>query len=242
MNVHVEVLRVDDTARDVGAVVGGAFEVGQEVRPDKAGFHTAILLLQAENVLGAHMLLEAVDDLLQGLHAVGGVEIGRGERGQCQLQNFLYRAGEGLQLSLCPLGEDNLLFRQLLCRLHQIDGVVGNAFEISDDLKQLRRLCAVALADLSGTHFHQIRADNILVVVGFVLGFAHGLGKRGIELVEALQTVFQGCDRAVCHIDRKRTATLQCDRGGGEQTLVQLGDFLGLFGVGNQSVDQFFKQ
>ena len=56
---------------DVGAVVGGALQVGEKVAPYKTGLDAAVPLLHPQDVPGAHLLLQSVDHLLQGLHLGG---------------------------------------------------------------------------------------------------------------------------------------------------------------------------
>ena len=71
MKVQVVAGGVNDAAGDVGAVVRGALQVRQQVRPHEARLDAALSLPPAEHVAGSHCLLQLVDDLLQGLHLPG---------------------------------------------------------------------------------------------------------------------------------------------------------------------------
>ena len=53
------------------------------------------------------------------------------------LQRFGDSAGERVQLPLRFGGERDALAVQLLSRLQEIDGVVGDALEVADDMQQL---------------------------------------------------------------------------------------------------------
>ena len=57
MDIHTVVRGINETSRNIGAMVGGALKVGQEIRPHKARLHTTVLLLQAQNVPCTHVVL-----------------------------------------------------------------------------------------------------------------------------------------------------------------------------------------
>ena len=80
VQIEVVLARVDDAAGDVGAVVGRALQVGQEVGEHKAGLNAARALLHAQDMARAHLLFERVDDLLQRLDLLcgGGILTGKG--------------------------------------------------------------------------------------------------------------------------------------------------------------------
>lgn len=58
VQVQIAVGGVKDTPGDVGAVVGGALQVGKQVGPGKARVDGALAPLQAEDVTGAQLFLE----------------------------------------------------------------------------------------------------------------------------------------------------------------------------------------
>ncbi len=79
VQVEVVLTCVDDAAGDVGAVVGRALQVGQEVGEHKAGLNAARALLHAQDMARTHLLFERVDDLLQRLDLLrsGGILTGK---------------------------------------------------------------------------------------------------------------------------------------------------------------------
>ena len=74
ISVGVQVVRLafDDTDGDVGAVVGDALEVGQQVIENKAQLNGALSRLEPVDVAHLDLLNELVDGLLQRLHLPGG--------------------------------------------------------------------------------------------------------------------------------------------------------------------------
>ena len=85
VQVHTAVDRIDDSPNDAGAVVGGMFQVEQEVGSREA---SAYALLKTEDMEGEQLLFELLNDLLQRLHLNGSTQIIAQERGEEQLQNF----------------------------------------------------------------------------------------------------------------------------------------------------------
>ena len=56
-------------------MVADAFEIGEEIRPDKAGFNAAAALLHPPDMASTHFLLEIINNLLQRLHLAGSLHI-----------------------------------------------------------------------------------------------------------------------------------------------------------------------
>ena len=52
MGFIIGMLHLQHAHGDIAAVVGYTFQIGQQIRPDKAGCDAALFLLQAEDVLG----------------------------------------------------------------------------------------------------------------------------------------------------------------------------------------------
>ena len=105
---------VDDAACDVGAVVGGALQIRQQVAPHEARLDAALPLPHPQDVPRPHLLLQCVNDLLQRLHLPGGGRVLLPEGSQRQLQDIPHRTGQHVQLALCRPAERQSLGPQLL--------------------------------------------------------------------------------------------------------------------------------
>ena len=86
VGVHGMLTLVDDTHRDIGAMVADTLEVGQQVTPYEARFHGTGAFLQSVDMIVTQAGLDVVNDLLQGLHVVSGgqVALHEGSLGQGQ--------------------------------------------------------------------------------------------------------------------------------------------------------------
>ena len=241
VQIQIVLRGVNDAPGDVGAVVGGALEIGQEIRPDEACLDAAIALLHPENVARAHLLLEQIDDLLERLDLRGDGDIAGGECPQRKRENFTEGICKRLKFALGAVGEGKLLIAQFLGGSEDVDGVVGDALEVADRLEQLRRLLALIFAQLLCAEPDQIGAEDILIVVARAFILLNALCQSGGIFLHAQKRVFQRPDGAIRHFDRDGAAALQRQRGRGEQTLVQLGNGLGAALVGHHADRQLFK-
>ena len=134
VQVEVVLTRVDDAAGDVGAVVGRALQVGQEVGEHKAGLNAARALLHAQDMARAHLLFERVDDLLQRLDLLCGSGILTGKSLERERKDLADGGGEHGQLVERAAGEGESLSLQLLCGGENVDRMVGDALKIADGL------------------------------------------------------------------------------------------------------------
>ena len=89
---------VHHAAGDVGAVVGGALQTGQQIRPDEARLGAAFAFGHAQDVARAQLLLQRVDHLLQRLDPGGQLRVVFVEGAEGQRQNLLHRAHEHVHL------------------------------------------------------------------------------------------------------------------------------------------------
>ena len=242
MGVHIVVVQVDDAAGDVGAVVAGAFQAGQQVGPDKAGLNAAVALLEPQNVAGAHLLFQNVDDLFQRLHLVGCFQGVIQESGEGQVDGLVGGGHQHSQLTLGGVGEFQAFFAELLGGFHQIHAVIGDPLEVADGFQQHGSLGIVGLADLLGAELDQVGTQNVLVVVGLVFMLLDSGGQFRRVAIQAGNAVPEGLGGAVGHLGRQALAALQGDGGGVQQTLVQLGHGFGMLAVGNQLAYQLLKQ
>ena len=67
MQIDALVLHVEQTARDVRAVVGHAFQICQQIGQYEACGQRAFAALETGDVIRAQLVLQLVDDLLQRL-------------------------------------------------------------------------------------------------------------------------------------------------------------------------------
>ena len=106
--------RVDDAAGNIGAVVRGALQIRQQIRPDKTGLNAAMSLLHTQDMAGAHIFLQHVDNLFQRFHFGGYGNIILCESSLRQCQNLLDRRGQRGQFSLRVFTESQVLCLQFL--------------------------------------------------------------------------------------------------------------------------------
>ena len=134
MQVEVVVARVDDAAGDVGAVVGGAFQIREQVGEDEARLDAALALLHSQDVARAHLLFERVDDLLERLDLRGDGRIMALEGLEREREDLADGGSDGGKLVFRAGGEGETLARHLLGGSEDVDGVVGDALKVADGL------------------------------------------------------------------------------------------------------------
>ena len=67
VEVHIVLLDVDYTARDIRAVVGNSLHIGDEIAPNKACLDSAVSDAESLDMAGSEKLLHLIDDLLERL-------------------------------------------------------------------------------------------------------------------------------------------------------------------------------
>ena len=241
VQIQVVLRGVNDAPGDVGAVVGGALEIGQEIRPDEACLDAAIALLHPENVARAHLLLEQIDDLLERLDLRGDGDIAGGECTQRKCENFTECICKRLKFALGAVGEGKLLIAQFLGGSEDVDGVVGDALEVADGLEKLCGLLTLVFTELPGAEFDQIGAENVLIVVAGILVVTDALRQLRSIGGDREQRVLHRPDGALRHLGGDGVAALEGQRRRCEQTLVQLGNGLSAALVGHHADRQLFK-
>ena len=140
------------------------------------------------------------------------------------------------------VGQRQILAFQFLGGLHNIQGVVADPFKIAESLEQHGGFAAVVFADFQGAELDEIRAQNVLVMVGLALPLPHSLRKLRRVVLEGGGGIPQGHGGHIRHFIGDHTAALQGDGGGGQQTLVQFADRLRLLPVGDDPAHQLFQQ
>ena len=91
-------LELDHGDGDVRAVVGYTLTVGEQVVEGKAVVERALTGLQTVDVVQLHFVAEVIDQLLERLDAVGGVDVVVEEGGDRQLENARHGAEHDVQL------------------------------------------------------------------------------------------------------------------------------------------------
>lgn len=85
---------INDAPGNVGAVARCAVQVGEQVRPDKAGVDGTLPLLKAEYVAGAQLFLQPAHHLGEGLYHCRVLQVVVQKGGQGQVQQLRDGAGE----------------------------------------------------------------------------------------------------------------------------------------------------
>ena len=94
---------------NVAAMVRRPLQVRQHVGPHKAQLHGAAPLLHPPDAPGPQLLLQAVDDLLQGLHLRLGGGVLPTEGVQSQVRDLLHGVRQHPQLPAVLGGQGNVL-------------------------------------------------------------------------------------------------------------------------------------
>ena len=93
--------QIEHAQSDVGAVVGRALEVRQEVRPHKAGLNAALTLFHAQDMPRAQLILQIVHDLLKRLDAGSRLSVVFGKRLDRKIHDLADGSRHDRQLVLC---------------------------------------------------------------------------------------------------------------------------------------------
>ena len=145
------VLYLDDGHGDVGAVVGDALIVVEQIGEDEALFDGAHALLEALDVPVFHLGGELVDDLFQRFHPGGKIYVAGLVGFYGHVQDLVDGFDEVIQLVLCLFGEGQALVVDLLGHAHQVHSVVAQALEVAHGVEHLGDDVGVALGQsLSG--------------------------------------------------------------------------------------------
>ena len=175
---------LNDTAGDVGAMVGHPLQAGQQVRPDKAQFNGTFPFLQPQNMPVPQLLLQGIHHLLQRLHFGSQRRVVLEEGVQRQVHHFSHRRGEYRQLLLGVDREAQALVADFLCRLHQVDRMVGDPLKVPNDVQKLRRLPAVRRIQIRPAQLHQIGPQHVLILVCLLLRLPDRLGAFGVIVLD----------------------------------------------------------
>ena len=238
-------LQLYDGHGDVGAVVGHALVVGQEVVEHKALVQGTGTGLETVHMVGLHLIAQTVDDLLQRLHAGGLLDVVGHEGGNGDGQDLPQGRLHDLQLPQGGGGEHHVLVVYLLGRFRDVQGMVGDALEVGNGVEELADLLALGAGEGAAGDLHEIGAQLVLVAVDKGLRLADSMEALFGEIGAQRHGVQQVAGGALGHGVGDETALL--DRQGGvlEEALLQAVHvlILGLGAVvGKEKDHQLFHQ
>ena len=156
---------LDQADGHIGAVVGHALEVREQVIEDKSRLKRAVPGLEPIHMAQLHLITQDVYPLLQRLHAVSPVYVLVNECRDRQLKYLVHRSAEDEQFALTLRRKAYLLFVYLMRRLADIHRMVADSLEVAERVQVLCGALAVTAAQLSSRQLHQICAELILVAV-----------------------------------------------------------------------------
>ncbi len=241
MQVQVVVSGIDHAAGDIGAMVGGAFQIGKQVAPDEAHADAAFALLHALDVAVAQLVAHFVDYLFQGFHIHGHYQVIVHKSLEAVVQNFFHGGGEGGKFPGSLFRHGQLLFPHFFCGFQDIHGMVGNAFEITDHFEEFGGLFTVGLAHAFSAELDEEGAQHVFIMVRQIFISPNAFGQLGGGVIQRTQGIFESTDGYFRHFPDHVAALLQGNRGSGQQTVVQFHLLFGGLGIGNKAAYQLFQ-
>ena len=241
MAVQVVRLAFDDADGDIGAVVGDALEVGQQVVQDKAQLDGALPGLQPADMAHPDLLDQLVNGLLQRLHLFRSHGVIGGERGERQIHDIVQRGQQDPQLLAGGVGKTEAFLVQLQSGFLEVQSVVADALEVADGMEQTGDGADVAHGHAVLGDLHQIVAQTVLVDIQLVL-ISRDLSPPGVliirELLNSVQKIPVG---QLAHAVGHGHTFTDGHAGGPQQQRVQEGELFGLVLALNHSPRQLFQ-
>ena len=124
VEIKIVLRHIDDTTCNVGAMVRNAFEICEQIRPNKAGINRAVTLLHTQNMIRAEGFLEIVYDLFKRLDLISRLDIVVHEGIVCEVGYFLDRRKNHFKFLNSKIGKLYLLFLHFLGRLNYVKAMV----------------------------------------------------------------------------------------------------------------------
>ena len=221
---------LDHRNGNVRAVVGDALIVGQQIVQHKAVLDRAGTGLQAGDVAALDLAHKAVHDLLQRLDLFGGVGVALLEGIDRAVHDVLHGGLKHAQVAEGLVTEFDRLVADLLGRLDQVDGMVGDALKIADRVQQRVDGAVVVHREMLGAQLDKVGAQHVLIVVHGVLLADDLIGDGVIPDTGRGHGLQKGSAADLGHIAAGQHGAAHSHGGGGEQTVVQQGVLL--LGVG----------
>ena len=192
-------------------------------------------------MVGLHLVAQAIDDLLQRLHAGGLLDIVGHKRLDGDLQDLPQSGLHNIQLMEGGGGELHLLVVDLLGCLGDVQRVVGNTLKVRNSVQELADLLALGVGEGTAGDLHEIGTQLVLVAVNEGLCFHHVLERLLRIAGTQRHGVQQVAGGALCHGVGDKAALLDGEGGVLEEALLQTVHILLLgdeAGVGEQEHHQ----
>ena len=202
-------------------MVGHALKVRQQVIEDKALVQSAYALLQPINVMTLHFVTQGIYDLLQRLHPAGILHIAGDEGIHRQVQNFSDGLLQHSQFVLCLLGENDILFVDLLSTLGDVQRMVADTFKIGNGVQIFGNLFALPCIQRLNCDLHKVGAQLILKTVDGILLLLNVLKSFVAVGADKLQCIHQIAAGGVGHSSRDLPTLLNSQSRMLQKTLLQ---------------------
>ena len=131
------------------------------VYEDEALMDGALTLLQALYVVQLQLVAEVVDPFLEGLHPGGGVDVPLGEGGEGQPHDLGHGPVRHIQLMFRLVGKNDLFLVHFLRAAGDVQGMVGDAFEIGQGVQIGGNVPVLPLRQFPSGQLHKIAAQGV---------------------------------------------------------------------------------
>ena len=137
MGIEGVMRHLDDSDGDIRAMVGDSFEVCEDIRKNESHFNRASTALETSDMAGLDLRGKRVDDLFERLDLFSELEVifDVGFFGSCEY--LIDSRHKHTKLGLSLFGKENTFTVEFLSDLNDINGMVAEAFEVSDCVKDL---------------------------------------------------------------------------------------------------------
>ncbi len=221
VRVKLIFIELDHGDGDVGAVVGHALEIGQQVVEDEADLQRAGARLQALDVAELKLVAEHVNMLLQRLDLIGLLQILVDKGGKGEGKDLVHCAEQHIHLMLAVFREADLFVVLLLRDLTDVHGVVADTLEVAERVQILGDPFVLLGIEFRAVELHEVGTDLVLVAVDQFLILLHLLRKLVGILVEQHHGVADIFTRLLGHGVDGYAALLNGKGGMLEEALVQ---------------------
>ena len=132
-----------DGQGDVGADIGDAFHIAEQIHVDRPGVDVALVFPHPGQMVFLHRLDEIVHDLLQRLDVPGGLFVALSDSQLRIIQNMIDQLFEDVQLFQRVLGKAQILLVERAGVFRDVHGVVADPLKAVHQLIILIQDCDV---------------------------------------------------------------------------------------------------
>ena len=226
MGVKAIQRNLDHRNGNVGAMVGDALVVGQQIVQHKAVLDAARARLQTHNVAALDLAHQTVHDFLQRLDLFCRIDVVFLESVHRAVYDILHGGFQNAEVVEGFLAELYRFIADFLSGLDEVDGVVADALKVADGVQQRVDGAVIILREVLGAQFDKVGTQHVLVVVHGIF-LARDLVRNGIVPDAGRGHSLQKRRAAdLCHIAAHQHRAPDGDGGGGQQTFVQQGVLL----------------